>query len=127
MTMTVEEMVDAYIRIRDHKEAASREFKEKMKRVDEAQKVLEAKLQEHLLTTGAEHVGTAAGTVYKITKNSTSVQDAEGFMQWVRDNDAWDALDVKANVTFVRDTLAAGTPIPGVKFSSFSTVGVRRS
>lgn len=125
--VTVAQKVARYIRLRDHKKAADEEYKKSMERVNKAMEVLASELHAHLLESGADHIGCEAGTVYLKTELSCTVENREAFLEFLQGNEEWDALDVKANKTFVKELMEKGEELPpGVKVSQFQTVGVRR-
>lgn len=123
--MTPEKMVESYLKLRDFEKNAKDEFDEKMKPVKDMKQKLEGLMLKHLHDTGAEHIGTGAGTVYRLTRTSASVTDREAFIQLVRETDNFDLLDLKANKTEVTQLLEAGHEVPGVKVTVMETVGVR--
>lgn len=125
--LTAKEMVRNYIRLRDHKKEADTEFKKSMERVNEGMKKLEGMMLNHLNESGAKNIATDEGTVYRNTKYSATVRDRDVFLTHVREHDEWDALDVRANKTYIREHADDGNVIPGVELSSIVTVGVRRS
>lgn len=127
--MTPADMVDAYIRLRDHKKAADDEFKKSMEKVNLAMEKLEGKMLEFLQTSGGDSIKCKAGTVYRNTQYSASVDNRDAFLKWIEETGNSEALDVKANKTFVKEfvTNTGGDIPPGVKFTQMHTVGVRRS
>lgn len=124
--MTPADMVAAYVKLRDFKKAATDEFNEGLKRTNQAMEKLEGMMLEHLQTTGGDSLACSAGTVYRTTQYSASVADKEAFRDWVKERDGWDALDIKANKTTIRELFDAGVEVPGVKLTSIYTIGVRR-
>jgi hypothetical protein len=126
--LTPAEKVAAYIKLRDFKKSAEEEFKKSLQRPMEAMDKLEAELLEYLNTSGANSLACDAGTVYKNTQLSATVENREAFMDYIRKHDVWEALDVKANKSFVKDFMEEhGQPLPGLKVSQLATVGIRRS
>lgn len=126
--MTPAEMTATYIMLRDRKKAADDAHKASLEKLVAAMAKLEGLLLDHLNTTGANSLASDAGTVYRSTQLSATVDNRDAFLQYVQDNSLWDALDVKANKTFVRDFIDKnGSAMPGVKVSEMATVGVRRS
>ncbi|MFO7306697.1 MAG: hypothetical protein C0P74_014395 [Gammaproteobacteria bacterium] len=126
--LTPAERVAAYIRLRDYKKAAEEEFKKSLKRVIDAMEKLEAELLNDLNASGANSLSCDAGTVYKNTQFSATVENREAFREYVVKNDLWEAMDIRANKTFVKEFMEReGTPLPGVKVTQIATVGVRRS
>ncbi len=124
----VETIVAAYIQVRDQKAELKAKQAEEMKRFDEALDKLEGMALAALQQAGAESLRTSAGTVYQSTRTSATVADKSAFMDYVKDNGAYDLLDVRANKTAVEDFLSQhqDTP-PGVVIRREVTVGFRRA
>lgn len=120
--------VAAYIQLRDYKKSAEDEFKKSLKRVNEAMDKLEADLLNDLNQSGATSLSCDSGTVYKNMQTSATVEDRNAFLDFLLTNNLLEALDVKANKTFVKDYMEEhGHVVPGIKFTQLATVGVRRS
>lgn len=120
--------VAMYVKLRDHKRAAEEEFKKSMERVNQALTKLEGELLAHLDETGGTSLKCKEGTVYKSTTLNCSVEDRDAFLEYVVNEGKWDALDVKANKTFVKELMEAESPIPpGIKTSQYTSIGVRRA
>lgn len=127
-TMTPAQKVAAYIKLRDFKKAADDEYKQSMQRTVDAMEKLEADLLDHLNQTGANSLACDDGTVYRNTQMSATVENREVFKDYCIQHDLWEAMDIRANKTFVREFMEKnGTPLPGVKVTTIATVGVRRS
>lgn len=125
---TPAERVAAYIKLRDYKKAAEDELKKSLSKVNLAMEKLEGQLLQDLDAAGVNSMAGDAGTVYKNTHLSATVENRDIFMNAVRSNDLWEALDVKANKTFVKEYMEEhGAAIPGLKITQVATVGVRRS
>lgn len=126
--LTPAEKVAAYIQLRDFKKSAEDEFKKSMVRVNEAMDKLEAELLDTLNQSGANSLACDSGTVYKNTQLSATVENRDDFLGHVRKTDLWEALDVKANKTFIKEYMEThGVVPPGLKVTQMATVGVRRS
>lgn len=121
------ELVSIYIGLRDAKKAAEAEFKKSMERTNQGMEKLEGLLLMKLAELGADSLACPEGTVYRNTQHSATVQDRATFREWVETTGNWDVVDLKANKVAVRELLEAGTEVPGVKFTSVQTVGVRRA
>jgi len=118
---------EMYIKLRDTKKARDDAHKESMKKINEAMEKLEGALLEFLNESGANSFASDSGTAFKQQHTSATVADKEAFMAFVRETEQWDALDMKANKTFVKDYMDENQEVPpGVKVSSISTVGVQR-
>lgn len=119
--------VAQYVGLRDKIKALDDAHKEKMKPFREMLETLGGVLLDHLKNISADSVATNSGTVYKTVKNSASIADGTAFWQYVSENEEWDLIDKKANVSAVLDFIEQhNSPPPGVNFSSMITVGVRR-
>lgn len=126
--LTPAEQVGAYIRLRDFKKSAEDEFKKSMTKVNTAMDKLEAELLDNLNTTGANSLSCDSGVVYKNTHLSATVENRDVFLTHVRKNELWEALDLKASKTFVKEYMEEhGVSLPGLKVTQVATVGVRRS
>ena len=124
----VDDIVAAYVRLRDQKAELKAQQAEAMKPYDEALAKLEAEALQILSDTGVESMKTSAGTVYKSVTTSATVQDKSAFMDYIREHLAFDLLDVRANKTAVQDFVTENqdTP-PGVVIRREMKVGFRRA
>jgi hypothetical protein len=121
------ELVSIYIALRDAKKKADDEFKKSMERTNQGMERLEGILLQKLQDLGCDSLSCEAGTVYRNTQNSATVQDKEAFREWVQKTNKWEAADLRASKVAIKAMLEAGEEIPGVKFTSIFTVGIRRS
>jgi hypothetical protein len=125
---SMESRIEKYIRLRDLIKQKDDAHKEVMKPFREALETLNGVMLKHLETIGGDSVKSAAGTVYKTTKTTASLEDPDAFMRHVIGSEAWELLDRKANATackaFVEEN---GVLPPGVKMTQVVQVGVRRS
>jgi hypothetical protein len=127
-SMTPAQKVANYIRLRDHKKAATEEFNKSMERVTLAMEKLEAELLNDLNISGAKSLACPEGTVYRQVQLSATVENRDQFRDFVVSQNLWEAMDIKANKTFVREYMDTnGATVPGVKVTQIATVGIRRS
>lgn len=124
--MNSEERIAMYVKLRDHKQAAKKEFDRGMERVNQAMEKLEADMMADMHQLGLKSLPTEAGTAYLKTTATASVKDRDAFLDWVLSNENYELLDVKANKTVVRELFNNGTDVPGVNYAEVETVGVRR-
>lgn len=121
-------MIDNYVKLRDKKKECDDAHSQRMAPLVAAMDQLEGAMLTMLNDTGQDSAKTAAGTVYRTTKQSASIADKDAFMRHVIGTEAWEFLDAKANVTAVAKTIEdTGEPPPGVNWSSRVIVGVRRA
>jgi hypothetical protein len=127
MKLSPASATEMYIKLRDAKKVRDDAHKESMKKIVDAMGKLEGALLEFLNESGANSFASDSGTAFKTTHTSATVADKDAFMTFVRETAQWDALDVKANKTFVKEYMEENQEVPpGVKVSSISTVGVQR-
>jgi hypothetical protein len=128
MTIDVAKRVEQYVKLRDLIKASDEEHKTKMKPMKDALEQLNALLLGHLNDLNGDSVATSCGTVYRTEKKSASLADGAAFMDYVINNNAFDLLDRKVNVTAAEEFIKShNAPPPGVNFSSTYVVGVRRA
>lgn len=126
VTAKVETRIQQYISCRNQIKAANDKHETAMKPLVDLQNMLTGWLQNFLETAGAESVKSAHGTVYSSTRYTASLADPAAFMKFVQDNNLFDLLDRKANVTAVKDYVAEHNVLPpGVNMSAIKTIGVR--
>lgn len=131
--------VSQFVKLRDVIRDKEKAHKEELKPFKDTIEKLGGIMLSYLNAIGAENVGTDAGTVYKTTKKSAPVADMTAFWTWVVTQAAFDMVDKKANVTAVEDYILAQVekaktdpsiipgPPPGVNFTSYDVVGVKRA
>lgn len=127
-TMTAEQVVATYIRLRDQKAELKAKQAEELKPYDEALFKIEQHMLNTLQSAGMESTRTASGTAYIMTRSSVSVADKSAFLDHVKANMDFDLLDIKANKTAVEAYLANKQELPpGVNIRRDITVGFRRA
>ena len=125
--LTLDVLVDKYVKIRDAKKAASDAFKKETERMTTALTKLEGLIQLKLNEEGATSIKTKFGTAFTKARSAVSVQDRDEFYNWAVANNQLGAIDMKANAKAVRELLQDGVEVPGVKYSESLQVGVRRA
>lgn len=128
VVMDIDKRIEQYVKLRDLIKVQDDAHKEKMTPYKEALEKLNGLLLQHLITVGGDSVKTQHGTVYKTVRRTVSLEDADTFMRHVIGGEHWELLDRKANSTAVEAYIQEnGVLPPGVKQSSITQVGVRRS
>lgn len=124
----VEKCVDLFIKLRDLKVDMKAEHEEKLKPLNAKLEELKGKLSNVLNASNATNMKTDAGTVSILTKVTASAADINAFWTWVVTQGAFDMLDKKPNVTAITEYVKQhGVAPPGVNYSVFQDIGVRRS
>lgn len=118
----------AYINIRDARNALRKDYEASDEKLKEAQAKLEGAMLDHLNQHGMDAVRTEAGTFYRQEEITPSASDWNALYGWIKDNDAWDALERRIKKTFVKEYQEAhsgGLP-PGISVFREYVVRVRR-
>lgn len=127
--MDVQKMVKAYIKIRDKRSEIKKAFEEQDKALKEKLELIEAEMLRQMQESGIESVKTAAGTFYRQEEITPTGADWDAFFTWVRENDAFDALERRIKKGFIKEYMEAhegGIP-PGVSVYREYVVRVRRT
>ena len=118
----------AHINIRDARTQLRKQYEESDAELKKAQEKLEGVMLDHLNKHGMESVRTDAGTFYRQEEMTPSASDWNALYQWIKDNDAWDALERRIKKTFIKEYAEGhqgGLP-PGVSVFREFVVRVRR-
>ena len=125
--MTVEEIIAKYIELRDKKDAIKDKAKQETAAIDDLMNRIEAKLLDAFNKLGVDSFKTGVGTAYTINQTSATVADKEIFMDYVKDNQEWSLLEVRAAKLAVEQFIEANDKIPpGLNWRTSLAVGIRR-
>jgi phage host-nuclease inhibitor protein Gam len=127
--MKLSEAVSLYIQLRDKKAEMKAEFDATIAPLNDKMDKLEAKLLDVFNKTGMDSVKTENGTAYTAVRTTASIADREAFMEFVKANEEWSLLEVRASKTAVeqfRESNNDELP-PGVNIRSERVVNIRRS
>ena len=127
--MKLSEAVTLYIQLRDKKAQMKSDFDASVAPINDKMDKLEAKLLDVFNKTGMDSVKTEFGTAYTAVRTTASVADREAFMEFVKANEEWSLLEVRASKTAIeqfRDSNDNELP-PGVNMRSERVVNIRRS
>jgi len=126
-------LVEKYIELRDRRAAAKRAYEENDARFKEGMEILEGKLKSILDETGQTSGKTRHGTFFRTHTTSATVADWEKMLDFIRKNEQWGLLErrvSKSRVVELMEERADGSytnpPPPGVNFTRFETVQIRR-
>lgn len=127
--MKLSEAVTLYIQLRDKKAQMKSDFDASVAPLNEKMEKLEAKLLDVFNKTGMDSVKTEHGTAYTAVRTTASVADREAFMDFVKANEEWSLIEVRAAKTAIeqfRDNNDNELP-PGINIRSERVVNIRRS
>lgn len=127
--MKLSEAVTLYIQLRDKKLQMKSDFDASVAPINDKMEKLEAKLLDVFNKTGMDSVKTEHGTAYTAVRTTASVADREAFMEFVKANEEWSLIEVRAAKTAIeqfRDNNDNELP-PGINIRSERVVNIRRS
>ncbi len=125
--VNVELRVEQYVKLRDLKAELKEKHDSELKPVNETMVMIEEELKSALQAVNATNMKTGAGTVSLTTKASASAADINAFWTWIITQGAFDMLDKKPNVTAITEYVKQhGVAPPGVNYSTYQGIGVRR-
>jgi hypothetical protein len=125
--MTVDQLVEAYVKLRDKKEAIERAHKNQLAPYRSAMQQIEAVLLTHLNEAHLESMRAHAGTAYKTVRTSARVVRWAETLDFIREKELWELLEARVSKVAVEAVVAemqAG--IPGVEIVREVCVQVRR-
>jgi hypothetical protein len=124
----IDTLIEKYIKLRDKKAEMKASFDASVASVDAYMKKCEQAIMQHLDKNGVDSVGSASGTAFKSTTTSATVADKEAFLSFVRTNDAWPLMDVRASKTAVVEYVEAHDDLPpGINWRAETVVRIRRT
>jgi len=130
--------VGQFVKLRDKIREIKERQKNELKPYNETLEQLSGIILGLLNKSGAESVRTDGGTAYKKLVKSATLADKSAFLDFVRNHDAWELLDYKANAPAVSEYIAEKVAAaehdpsiipaapPGVNYSETWEVGINR-
>lgn len=121
-------LTKAHINIRDARAALKKQYDDADVDLKASQERLENAMLDHLNKHGMESVRTEFGTFYKQEDIKPSGADWAALYDWIKEHDAWDALERRIKKTFITEYMEAhqGSLPPGVNVHREFVVRVRR-
>ena len=122
------EKVGRYVQLRDAKKAAEDKFKEFCDlHFNNPMDVIEADIMNLLDTLGVDSISSPLGTAYKNQTVSVTVADKREWVRHVIGSQDFDITDIRPSKTAIDDIVkAGGTLPPGLNYSTFIKIGIRR-
>lgn len=99
--MDMGKLASAYIKIRDAKSALNKDHKVKEDKLKSQLKMLENQMLKFMNENNTDSLKTEAGTMYRQMDVMPSGANWAEFYAWVRENDAFDALQRRVNKGFI--------------------------
>lgn len=127
MSVTVDEVVAAYLKLRLKKEQMEAEVKAETKKIVEKMDKFEAWLKEQADAQGVTSFKTKHGTAFLKTTDYANVENWDAALNFILDNQAFDLLNKAVSKVAVRGYIDANKAVPpGVNYGTKIEVEVRK-
>jgi len=127
MNLTVDEVINTYLKLRKKKEAIEAETKDKVKGIKDNMAKLEGWIKEQADTQGVKSFKTDHGTDFLTTTDFAQVADWDSVLEYIKNNDAFDMLEKRVSKTAVRGYIEKNKTVPsGVNYGTRIDVNVRK-
>ncbi len=129
MAVDLNRIVKVHLKIRDARQALSRQFDLEDGELKAKQERLETEMLKFLLDNKTDSFKTTSGTVFKQEEIQPSVPDWDALFTWIKNEDAFDALERRVKKKFIKDYMEEhkGAVPPGVSVLRSVVARVRRS
>ena len=126
--MNAEQLVTAYIKMRDKRQQLQREFDEADARIKSQQDLVEQALLELCKEMGTDGLRTSAGSVSRTIKTRYFTNDWGSMKTFVKDHDALELLEQRIHQTNMKNFLEENPDLlpPGLTIDSKYQITVRR-
>jgi hypothetical protein len=127
MTVNVDDVVAAYVKLRDKKDSMEAAVKEQTKGLKEKMAQLEAWLKERADADGVTSFKTKHGTAFLTTTDYANVADWDAVLNFIRDNEAFDMLEKRVSKIAVRGYIESNKAVPaGVNYGTKLEINIRK-
>ncbi len=127
MSLTVEQVVGTYMKLRRKKEALENQVKEDLAEIKAKMTKLESWLMQKADEDGVTSFKTAAGTAFVTTTDFANVADWDAVLTFIKNNEAFDMLEKRVSKTAVRAHMdETGEVPPGITYGSKVGINVRK-
>ena len=127
MSVNVDDVIQAYIKLRDDTDALEKRHKEELKPLRDKMSKCELWLQNQLQLAGLQSFKSDKGTAFFQEVQTVSVPGWEDTKKFIQEKDMWDLLDRRVSKSAVLDYIETyGEVPPGVNVVRTKLVRVRR-
>ena len=125
--MNMDDVVKAYITLRNQKDAIEGEVKDKVKAIKEKMVKLEAYIKKQADEQGVTSFKTTSGTAFVTTTDFAQVADWDAVLGFIKKNEAHDMLEKRVSKNAVRGYIEEHKTVPdGVNFGTRIDINVRK-
>lgn len=127
MEVNVEQVVAAYMKLREKKKAIEAKADEEVNAIKIKMEKFETWIREKANEDGVTSFKTRSGTAFLTTTDYANVADWDAVLNFIKTNQAFDMLERRISKTAVRSYIDAHKEVPaGVDYGTRLTVNVRK-
>ena len=127
MSVNVNEVIAAYMKLRGQKEGIEAEAKAKVLAIKVKLEKFEAWLKEQADQQGVTSFKTPHGTAFLTTTEYANVADWDSTLNFIRENEAYDMLEKRISKIAVRSYIEQNKAVPpGVNYGTRLEVNIRK-
>ena len=127
MSLTVDQVIETYMKLRKKKEAIDAEAKAKVKGIKDNMTKLESWIKEKADAEGVTSFKTNHGTAFLTTNDYARVADWDAVLGFVQDNEAYDLLERRVSKAAVRGYIDINKAVPaGITYGTKIDINVRK-
>tara|TARA_R110002167_G_scaffold6249_2_gene28532 strand:+ start:5878 stop:6258 length:381 start_codon:yes stop_codon:yes gene_type:complete len=125
--MRIDDAITGYIRLRDKKEKMQRQHKDELVGIVESMQKVEAWLMREFNSQGITESKNGVGSAFIQNNDSCTVQDREGFLEFCKESDNYELMDIRASKPVIRAYMENFKEIPtGIKYTQRDVIRIRR-
>ena len=127
MSLNVDQVIEAYLKYRNQKEALEAEIKDQVKELKDKMSKLEAWIKTKADNDGVTSFKTNHGTAFVTTNDYANVADWDAVLSFIKETDAYDMLEKRISKNAVRGYIDQHKAVPsGVNYGTRIDVNVRK-
>lgn len=128
-SIPLDKLTEIYIKMRDRRNAAKREFEAQDKAIEEQMGMIESQMLEICKQNNANSIRTEHGTIIRQVKSRYWTNDWDSMYRFIKEHDAYGLLEKRLHQTHMKEFLSENPDkLPmGLNTESEYTITVRRS
>jgi hypothetical protein len=127
MSVNVDDVIAAYMKLRENRAVIEAEMKDKVSTIKAKMEKLEAWIKTQADAQGVTSFKTKHGTAFLTTTDYANVADWDAVLDFIRENEAFDMLEKRVSKTAVRGYIEQTKEVPpGVNYGTKLEVNVRK-
>ena len=127
MKVTIEKVIDAYLKLRVEKEIKDAKHREEIKLLKDKMTKLEGWIKTPADEQGVTSFRTEHGTAFLTTSDFANVADWDSVLRYIQKHEAFDLLETRVSKMAVRGYIDLHKSVPpGVNYGTAISVSVRK-